>query len=709
MKNNILKSIAVTSIHLIFLANPSVGSSTYTPCPNSCSGNGKCTTWGVCECFTGFSFDAAPDCSLRNCPLGPAWSDSATADDVAHNFAECSNRGKCDRNTGQCSCDAMFEGSACERLACPNDCSGRGRCLSAKALARMEDPGVLRKASGGCTSTEVCSDAGCTSRNYGACSEVNVYETPWEADQFFGCLCDAGYAGYDCSVRTCVRGDDPLSTSQVNDVQLLECQADFGTFTLSFKRESTAPISVDASVSDVTDAINALSSLEGQQPKVAVSWTGGVSTVCIASGNNIQVTFLQDFGDLPLLIPDGTNLGQTSGVDPPLLTAQKVVTGDKESDICSSHGTCDEDKGICQCLDDWMTSDGYGNAGTRGDCGHRSTGTTSTCPGEPACLGHGTCLGPPTYRCDCESGRSGPDCSLIDCPTGKSWFSFPTAANAAHSDGECSDMGICNRNTGQCECASGFEGAACQYLTCQQDCLGNGECQSMATLAGSNEVNGVPTPYTYGSDPNNSLTWDSDQVFGCFCSDNFEGYNCNLKSCPKGDDPNTQHQDNEIHQLSCTDSNDAGSFELSFRGQSVSVTATNTAADLETALNGLSVIEEVSISYNDPSIYVGAPSLDPDALQICRASEGLIDIEFKSPTGNVPQMDISNLVGIDGVLTIITTRDGTKEYITCSGRGICDHTSGLCKCFPGFASSDGQGNLGSHRDCGARNPYAYGT
>ena len=151
---------------------------------------------------------------------------------------------------------------------------------------------------------------------------------------------------------------------------------------------------------------------------------------------------------------------------------------------------------------------------------------------------------------------------MIDCPTGKSWFlfSFPTAENAAHSEAECSDIGICNHNTGQCECASGFEGAVCQYLTCQHDCHGNGECLSIATLAENNEVNGVPTPYTYGSDPNNLLTWDSDQIFGCLCSDNFERYNCNLKSCPLGDDPNTQHQENEIQQLSCTDSNDAGSF-----------------------------------------------------------------------------------------------------------------------------------------------------
>ena len=179
------------------------------------------------------------------------------------------------------------------------------------------------------------------------------------ADHFFGCLCDEGYTGYDCSVRTCARGDDPLTGSQLNDIQVLECHADFGTFTLTFRRETTGPISVDASVTDVTNAINTLTVLEGQQPKVAVSWTGDVDRACITTGNNIQVTFLQDFGDLPLLIPDGTKLGQTSGSDTPLITAQNVVTGTKESDICSNHGTCDKEKGICQCLGTWMTSDGH--------------------------------------------------------------------------------------------------------------------------------------------------------------------------------------------------------------------------------------------------------------------------------------------------------------------------------------------------------------
>lgn len=597
----------------------------------------------------------------------------------------------------------MFEGSACERFVCPNECSNKGRCVSSRTLARMQDPGIARKADG-CTSTEICQDINCDDRDYSTCKETFVYETPWEADHMFGCLCDEGYTGYDCSLRTCAKGDDPLTSSQNNDVQLLECHADFGSFTLSFGRETTVPISVDASVADVTNALNELPSLVGQDPKVAVSWTGGVTQVCIASGNLIQVTFLQNFGDLPLLIPDGTHLGQTSAADTPIITSQKVVAGDKETDICSNHGTCNENTGVCHCLEDWMTSDGYGNAGTRGDCGYRSTGTTSTCPGEPLCLGHGTCSGPPSYRCQCEAGRSGPDCALIDCPVGKSWFSMPTSDNTAHADAECSDMGICNRNTGVCECHDGFTGGACGYLTCPNNCHGNGECLSMATLAENNHVNGVLTPKTYGSDPNNPLTWDAHQVHGCLCSEGWEGHDCSQKTCPKGDDPHTQHQFNEVQQLDCTDSDDSGSVQFSFRDQVVSIGTTATAADLEVALKSLSTVNDVSVTYNDSNVYAGAPGLAADALQLCRASGQLVDIEFLSPTGNVPDIQVSGS-SIDGTLSMTTIQDGTKEYITCSGRGLCNSSSGVCSCFRGYASSNGQGEVGTLGDCGYRNPY----
>ncbi len=50
-----------------------------------------------CTCYDGFM---GADCSLRICPFGAAWSDEAIATDVAHQSAECSNRGICDRSKG---------------------------------------------------------------------------------------------------------------------------------------------------------------------------------------------------------------------------------------------------------------------------------------------------------------------------------------------------------------------------------------------------------------------------------------------------------------------------------------------------------------------------------------------------------------------------------------------------------------------------------
>jgi hypothetical protein len=171
-----------------------------------------------------------------------------------------------------------------------------------------------------------------------------------------------------------------------------------------------------------------------------------------------------------------------------------------------------------------------------------------------------------------------------------------------------------------------------------------------------------------------------------------------------GDDPHTQHQLNEIQQLSCTDSDDSGTIQFSFRDESVSLAVTSTVSNLEAALNSLSTVNGVSVSYNDSGIYVGAPGLDADALQLCRSTGQLIDIEFLSPTGNVPQVQVSGSQ-VDGDLSVSTIQDGTKEYITCSGRGLCNHAAGVCECFAGYASSNGQGEVGTLGDCGFKNPY----
>ena len=101
----------------------------------------------------------------------------------------------------------------------------------------------------------------------------------------------------------------------------------------------------------------------------------------------------------------------------------------KESDVCSNRGVCDTLAGECQCSPEYGTSDGHNNAGNRGDCGYAKDPVTA-CPGLLGlpdtglqCSGHGVCADFPTYRCKCNTGWMGSDCSLRECaplPFGRS-------------------------------------------------------------------------------------------------------------------------------------------------------------------------------------------------------------------------------------------------------------------------------------------------
>lgn len=97
----------------------------------------------------------------------------------AHYYMECSNKGTCDRTSGECSCFDGYEGVACQRASCPGSpiCSGHGVCMSAKQLA-VDD-------------------------------NSNTYAL-WDKDVTMGCKCDAGYSGPSCAIKTCKVGVDPL-------------------------------------------------------------------------------------------------------------------------------------------------------------------------------------------------------------------------------------------------------------------------------------------------------------------------------------------------------------------------------------------------------------------------------------------------------------------------------------------------------------------
>mmetsp|Transcript_37306 Transcript_37306/g.54549 ORF Transcript_37306/g.54549 Transcript_37306/m.54549 type:complete len:301 (+) Transcript_37306:83-985(+) len=180
---------------------------------NQCSGHGTCIpSTDTCSCDPGWgstsdlSYYKSPDCSLRTCPVDRAWGDIPTSSNTAHALAECSNRGTCNRHTGSCVCFDGFEGSACQRMKCPNDCSGHGQCLPVRQLATMTDALPL-------------SDP----------ATYTGFESTitWDSEMIYGCVCDSSWAvglgngerqepewfGADCSLRHCPSADDPRTTS----------------------------------------------------------------------------------------------------------------------------------------------------------------------------------------------------------------------------------------------------------------------------------------------------------------------------------------------------------------------------------------------------------------------------------------------------------------------------------------------------------------
>lgn len=168
----------------------------------------------------------------------------------------------------------------------------------------------------------------------------------------------------------------------------------------------------------------------------------------------------------------------------------------------------------------------------------------------------------------------GIDCKLRMCPHGRAFADLPVNANNAHLPVECSNAGICNRGKAECECFDGFEGAACDFKSCPNDCSGHGTCLSMREL--SLKYEGQPAVlrnYEYGSaSAVDTTAWDAEMIGVCLCDSSWPiglgpnerqlaewfGADCSQKHCPSGDDPFTHIDEEQCHQLSQYDGSKFG-------------------------------------------------------------------------------------------------------------------------------------------------------
>merc|ERR1711998_232615 len=353
---------------------------TTSSCPGdvACSAHGYCMDNDddppyYCECSEGY---IGGDCAQRECPYGLAWFYYPTEDEVNHaTMVECSNGGTCDRSTGQCVCGDAYFGAACDLMMCgggtTNACNGHGKCMSMYELAlNAEDNG----------------DA--TDYTYG--TDPNNAET-WDYNKIWGCHCDEGYTGYDCSEMECPLGDDPGTYGQFNELQLMQCTAASGSFKLTFRQHETSKIAWNATASVVESRLEALDTIYD----ITVTYSSGTS-FCLTDDtddetlNVVQVQFITEHNDVPDIAVDTSGLldsnqdtksvsfsistdGDTLSTndDDDAGSTYTSVTGTTESEYCSNRGLCDRATGLCTCFDGYYGSDGQGGAGAIGDCGYQ--------------------------------------------------------------------------------------------------------------------------------------------------------------------------------------------------------------------------------------------------------------------------------------------------------------------------------------------------
>jgi hypothetical protein len=273
----------------------------------------------MCTCDRNWQ---AADCSERTCPFGLAHVDSPKGDldhsnavsgiatpvipsstvypsgtteafpkmvdahgvtetNTAHYYMECSNKGLCDRKTGECECFDGYDGNACQRASCPNDCSGHGTCETISELASDEFS--------------------------------NVYAL-WDKDSTMGCACDAGYSGADCSSRTCKVGADPLYLDDTvgrittTGIHITATSADItGTYALKFydwygEDYITGPISGESAYSTSCTAIT--SALQALPDNVVSAVTCSGATTSTNHGVDLVLTFTSNPGYLKHLEVD---------------------------------------------------------------------------------------------------------------------------------------------------------------------------------------------------------------------------------------------------------------------------------------------------------------------------------------------------------------------------------------------------------------------
>jgi len=343
-------------------------------CDNQCSGHGVCSIDDVCQCYdnwgSGQSMDSG-DCSDRICPFEIAWVDNPNKIGSFHKYQECAGRGICDRGSGECTCFDGYEGKACARTTCPNDCSGHGTC------EYIEDMGYAA----------TWNDY--TNKYFHDYQKTFAY-FKWDKTKTRGCVCDAKYGDYDCSKRLCPYGTDVLdyranldqsAKYQVQQILFL-ANANLNaaalqgeTFALTFKsrlNETFTTIPINFDWTNIPDFVNdiqlSLLSLPNRViDGITVAASKAVSSDIYTQAVYVNISFtgaavqgpqhlivVQDYECAAGCTPKITGLELQTRRTMKMSNVTEIQLSDFNSFECGRRGKCDYTSGLCQCFEGYI-------------------------------------------------------------------------------------------------------------------------------------------------------------------------------------------------------------------------------------------------------------------------------------------------------------------------------------------------------------------
>ena len=118
--------------------------------------------------------------------------------DTAHDYMECSNKGLCDRERGECECLPGYDGVACQRASCPSNVHS----ITPGSSANQESNLAYKIFNGRSSFTGRASENAQVNQcsGHGTCMTLeqlafldhdNIYDL-WDKDASMGCKCDPG-------------------------------------------------------------------------------------------------------------------------------------------------------------------------------------------------------------------------------------------------------------------------------------------------------------------------------------------------------------------------------------------------------------------------------------------------------------------------------------------------------------------------------------